>query len=393
MRNNPSICVVGGAGHVGFPLSLAFTSVGQSVLIYDINQKTLEKIKQGIVPFLEEGAETLLKNALSKKLLYLTSEPKKIAGVKNVIITIGTPVDEFHNPTLKLIRECIDELIPVLSNNQLLILRSTVYPGVTNWLSNYLHGNDINSDIAFCPERVVQGYGIEEIKSLPQIVSGITKDAEDKAVELFEMIAPSIVRLSPMEAELAKLFSNAYRYIQFAAANQFYNIATEAGVDYHRLLNGMKTDYPRLKDLPGPGFAAGPCLHKDTMQLSSFYQNKFSVGQSAMLVNEGLPLFLVEQLERKYNLPELTVGLLGMSFKARSDDPRSSLSYKLKKVLNYRSMKVLTTDPYVKTDPDLLSLEEVLSKSDILILCTPHPEYKLIHIEGKEIVDVWGYIS
>jgi len=393
MNNKPSICVVGGAGHVGLPLSLAFTSVGQSVLIYDINKNTLEKISQGIVPFFEEGAEVLLKNALSKDLLNLTSEPQKIAGVKNIIITIGTPVDEFHNPTLKLIKECIDDLIPVLSAYQLLVLRSTVYPGVTSWLSKYLREKEINCDVAYCPERVVQGLGIEEIKSLPQIVSGVTKDAEDIAAELFEMVAPTIVRLAIMEAELAKLFSNAYRYIQFAAANQFYNIATEAGVDYHRLLNGMKTDYPRLKDLPGPGFAAGPCLHKDTMQLASFYQNKFSVGHSAMLVNEGLPLFLVEQLERNYKLQELTIGLLGMSFKAGSDDPRSSLSYKLKKVLKYRSKKVLTTDPYVKIDPDLFSLEEVLNQSDILILCTPHPEYKTIHFEGKEIVDVWGYIS
>jgi UDP-N-acetyl-D-mannosaminuronic acid dehydrogenase len=393
MQNKPSICVIGGAGHVGLPLSLAFTTVGKSVLIYDINQKTSEKIRKGVLPFFEEGAETLLKNALSKDLLHLTNDPLKIAGIENIIITIGTPIDEFHNPTLKLIRECIDELTPVLSADQLLILRSTVSPGVTNWLSKYLKEKKINCDIAFCPERVVQGHGIEEIKSLPQIVSGTTKKAEDKAAELFKMVAPTIVRLTCMETELAKLFSNAFRYIQFAATNQFYKIATEAGVDYHRLLNGMKLNYPRLRDLPGPGFAAGPCLHKDTMQLSAFYQNKFSMGQAAMLVNEGLPLFLVDQLAKKYNLPELTIGLLGMSFKAGSDDPRSSLSYKLKKVLNYRSRKVLTTDPYVTIDSDLIPLDEVLFQSDILILCTPHPEYKTIHFEGKEIVDVWDYIS
>ena len=151
-------------------------------------------------------------------------------------------------------------------------------------------------------------------------MSGITPEAEDGAAELFSLIAPEVVRLSPVEAELAKLFSNAYRYIQFAVANQFYLISNAAGVDYYRVLDGMKKNYPRA-DMPRAGFAAGPCLFKDTMQLAAFYRNQFSLGHAAMLVNESMPQFIVDKLEARYKLSELTVGVLGMAFKANIDDP------------------------------------------------------------------------
>ncbi len=365
------ICVVGGAGHVGLPLALVFASKGLRVLIYDINENTLETIRQGIVPFMERGAEPLLAQALERELLFLSSDPVDIARASTLIITIGTPVDEFLNPVLKLIRDCMDDLLPYLSCGQLIVLRSTVYPGTTDWLDKYLRSNGKDVKLAFCPERVVQGYSIEELQHLPQIISGTTPKAEQEAAELFEMIAPEVVRLSPMEAEFAKLFNNAYRYIQFAAANQFYMIANSAGVDYHRVLKGMKQNYPRARDIPAPGFAAGPCLFKDTMQLGAFSNNQFTLGHAAMLANEGLVLYLVDEIAKTYRLERLTVGLLGMAFKADSDDIRSSLSYKLKRILEFRAKTVYTTDPYVKTDRELLPLETVVAKSDLLILCAP----------------------
>jgi UDP-N-acetyl-D-mannosaminuronic acid dehydrogenase len=147
---------------------------------------------------------------------------------------------------------------------------------------------------------------------------------------VFERIAPEVIRLSPMEAEFAKLFANAYRYIEFAVTNEFYLIAKAAGVDYHRVLNGMKRNYPRLRAIPGPGYAAGPCLVKDTMQLSAFASNQFGLGHAALLVNEGLVLRVVEDIKRRFDLPTMTIGLLGMAFKAESDDIRASLSYKRK---------------------------------------------------------------
>lgn len=385
------VCVVGGAGHVGLPLSILFASRGQRVLIYDTNCRALETIRGGKMPFMESGAQPLLAKALCEGSLELTSDVSSVAGARVLIVVIGTPVDEFLNPSLKGITGCLDDLLPYISDEQLIVLRSTVYPGVTQAVANYFSTKGKSPKVSFCPERIVQGQAIEELLTLPQVVSGITPEAEEEAAALFEFIAPEIVRLSTTEAELVKLFSNAYRYIQFATTNQFYLIAQSAGADYYRILEGMKHNYPRLADVPGAGFAAGPCLFKDTMQLTAFYRNQFSLGLAAMLVNESLPMFVLDQLSSRYPLETMTVGLLGMAFKANNDDSRSSLSYKLKKLVAFRANKVLTTDPYVSDDPDLLPLEEVISKSDILVLCAPHRVYQDLAIHEKIVVDIWNF--
>jgi UDP-N-acetyl-D-mannosaminuronic acid dehydrogenase len=306
------------------------------------------------------------------------------------VITIGTPVDEFLMPSLRVVTRCFDELLPFLSDDQLIVIRSTVYPGVTESIAQYLQSKGRKLMLAFCPERILEGHAIEELQTLPQIVSGTTPEAEEAAASLFNLIAPEVVRLSPIEAELVKVFTNSYRYIQFAVTNQFYMIASAANVDYYRILEGMKRDYPRSKDFPKAGFTAGPCLFKDTMQLASFYRNQFGLGFQAMLVNEGMPQFIVDKLDAAYNLKEMTVGLLGMAFKAESDDSRFSLSYKLKKILAFRAKSVLTTDPYVSSDPALLPLEEVMRRSEVLILCAPHNAYRDLNLGHKIIVDVWN---
>jgi UDP-N-acetyl-D-mannosaminuronic acid dehydrogenase len=170
-------------------------------------------------------------------------------------------------------------------------------------------------------------------------------------------------------------------------------IAHEAGVDYGNVLNAIRHDYPRAADLPAPGFAAGPCLFKDTMQLSAFTADHFPMGQSAMQVNEGLPAFIVSALQRRYgSLDGKTVGILGMAFKAESDDPRASLSYKLRKLLRWAGARVICTDPYVQ-DERLTTLECVLDESEIVVLGAPHREYRGLVIGGKDVVDVWGALG
>ena len=392
VRAQPDLCVVGGAGHVGLPLALVFASQGLHILIYDVDERAVELIRRGTVPFAERGAKPLLEHALENGRLSFASNPAAVAGIPTIVVTIGTPIDEFLNPVLDTVKLCIDDLFPHLTGEQLIVLRSTVSPRTTQWRDEYFQSQGKIMKVAFCPERVVQGRGIEEVQQLPQIVSGTTLEAENEAVRLFELIVPVVVRLSPLEAEFAKLFSNAYRYIQFAAANQFFMIANSAGADYHRILTGMKQDYARLEGLPGPGLAAGPCLVKDTMQLLAFANNQFSLGNVAMLVNEGLVLYIVDEIVTKYDLSQLRVGLLGMAFKADSDDTRSSLSYKLKKVLAFRAREVLTTDPHVTSDPDLKPLDEVIEESDLLIVCVPHSAYAGLDVKGKPVVDVWGYL-
>lgn len=375
---------------MGLPLSILFASKGKRVLAFDIDQAALQHVRAGKVPFMEKGAEPLLRKVLDEGRLKATSNPEDLRGVKIVIATVGTPVDEFLNPTLRTIRECIDGILPYLPDGAVLVLRSTVYPGVTDWIAQHIAAQGRHLLVSCCPERVVQGQAIEELQVFPQIVSGTTQAAEDAAAELFGLLATSIVRLRPIEAEFAKLFCNAYRYTQFAIANQFFMMTTMAGVDYYRVLKGLKQDYPRARDIPGAGLTAGPCLLKDTMQLSAFFGNQFGLGHMAMLVNEGLPLFIAQNMLPKSNLRESTVGLLGMAFKANNDDTRSSLSYKLKKSLAMRVKRVLTTDPHVQGDPELMPLEQVVAESDILILCVPHEAYRVLDLADKYVVDIWN---
>jgi UDP-N-acetyl-D-mannosaminuronic acid dehydrogenase len=181
--------------------------------------------------------------------------------------------------------------------------------------------------------------------------------------------------------------------MKFAVANQFFMIADQAGVDYTNVLDAIRTDYPRAADLPAPGFAAGPCLFKDTMQLAAFTTDHFPLGQAAMQVNEGLPAYIVAALERRYGgLAGRTVGILGMAFKAESDDARASLSYKLRKLLAWAGARVVCTDPYV-SDDRLTTLECVLRESDILVLGVPHRAYRSLEVGGKDVVDVWGALG
>jgi UDP-N-acetyl-D-mannosaminuronic acid dehydrogenase len=384
------VVVVGGAGHVGAPLAILLANRGVRTLVHDISEASLTTLAAGRLPFFEADGEALLGKAIAADMIGFSPRPADVEGVPIIIVTIGTPVDEFHNPVLRVVTECIDSLVPYLSDQQTIILRSTVFPGVTEFLQQHLAQRGKRTRLAFCPERVVQGHAIRESVSLPQIVSGTTPEAERVAVELFSRFAPKVITLPPKEAEFAKLFCNAYRYIQFAAANQFYMMAESAGLDFDRLLAAIKLDYPRMRDLPGPGFAAGPCLFKDTLQLVAFADQQFALGTEAIHINEGLPAFIVAQLRGKYALHEKVVGLLGMSFKPESDDTRASLSYKLKKLLRFHAKEVLTTDPFVKDDAALLPLSTVIERSDVLILCVPHNVYRSADFRGKHVFDVWN---
>jgi UDP-N-acetyl-D-mannosaminuronic acid dehydrogenase len=270
----------------------------------------------------------------------------------------------------------MNRLLEQVRPGQLLILRSTVFPGMTDRLARQLEQNGRSDvDLAYCPERIVQGKSLHELEQLPQLVAGATQRAADRAATLFREVCPKVFFLRPIEGELAKLFCNAWRYINFAIANQFYVTAQHFGADFHTIYHALREDYPRMQSLARPGFAAGPCLLKDTMQLGAFNHGSFVLGQAAMMINEGLPYLVVQDLKRDYPLSEMTVGILGMAFKPNSDDPRSSLSYKLRKVLLVECKKVLCTDPYVP-DAELTPLAEVLDQADLLIVGTPHDCYK-----------------
>ena len=387
------VCIIGGLGHVGLPLGITFAERGRRVVLFDIDHEAAETVRAGRMPFMERDAEEILKKVTGRN-LSVSTERAVIAASRFIIVVIGTPVDDHLNPEFTIFKRFFYEIMDVIGDAQHIILRSTVYPGTTEKVRDLLAAAGKKTRISFCPERIAEGKAIEELQNLPQIVSSFDEASLQEVRELFLSLTDDVVCLAPREAELAKLFTNVWRYIQFAIANQFYQIATAGGLDFYRIYEAITHGYPRAKGLPGAGFAAGPCLFKDTMQLTAFNNNTFFLGHSAMLVNEGLPNFIVQRLKERYPLREKTVGILGMAFKGESDDPRESLSYKLKKILEIEAKKVLCTDPYVK-DAALLPLAEVLDRAEILILGAPHSLYKkaALDFSSRTIVDVWNFFG
>lgn len=390
-KNIYDVCIVGGLGHVGLPLGISLAQSGRKVVLYDINKEVMDTFTQGKMPFMEKGAEEILKEVLEKN-LFVSSDRQLISNSYFVVIVIGTPVDEHLNPQFTIFKEFFLDLLEFIRDDQHIILRSTVFPGTTEKVKDLLRSYGKQTKVSFCPERIAEGKAMEELRSLPQIVASFDEPSFKEAKELFLYLTDDVISLKPMEAELAKLFTNVWRYIQFSISNQFYQIADQAGLDFYKIYEAITYNYPRTKGLPRAGFAAGPCLFKDTMQLASFSNNTFFLGHAAMLINEGLPNFIVQRLKEKYPLKDKVVGILGMAFKGDSDDHRESLSYKLKKILEIESKEVLCTDPFVK-DHTLVCVDEVLNNSDILILGAPHSLYKDLEIDCslKVLVDVWNF--
>ncbi len=390
MKFTTDVVVVGGCGHVGLPLAIAFADRGLKVIAYDLNPAAVQQVNASQLPFDEPGAQPVIEAVVAAGRLSASTDPSVIESAEHVVVVIGTPVDEHLNPDARAVPNAVAALHPHLRAGQLIVLRSTVFPGVTALVEEGLAAAGfVDVHVAFCPERIAEGQAMTELFSLPQIVSARTEDVAKRADHLFRHLTEQTVHVTPEEAELAKLFTNTWRYIKFAASNQLFMMANDFGLDFERIRHAITFEYPRAKDMPGAGFAAGPCLFKDTMQLAAFNDNKFALGHSAMLINEGLPLYVVSRVAQRFDLKNMTVGILGMAFKAESDDTRSSLSYKLRRILRFKAANVLTADPYVRTDASLVSEEELLERSDLIIIGAPHRRYRQL-AANVPVIDIWN---
>ncbi|NQT06824.1 MAG: nucleotide sugar dehydrogenase [Candidatus Omnitrophica bacterium] len=381
------IVIVGGLGYIGLPLGLVFADKGFDVCLYDISRDRAGSVRQGIMPFIEYGAQPILKRVLKDKRLSISHDINVISRARYVIIAIGTPIDKNRNTNQHAFLDAFKKLKRYLRNGQTIIVRSTIYPQTCRKMYKILRNEKIG--IAYCPERIVQGYAIKELKKLPQIVSGIDSDSTNEAAKLFKRISSKIIKTSLEEAELIKFFTNAWRYIQFAITNELYMISDNYGVEYDKIRSIMCDGYERMANLPSAGFTAGPCLFKDTLYLTAFNRNNFKLGRSAMTVNEGLPGFIVNKLKKKFNLKKKVVGILGMAFKADIDDKRDSLSYKLLRILKSKGARVLCSDEYID-DPSFVSSKRLLKECDIVIIGAPHSAYRNIRFpKNVEVVDLW----
>jgi UDP-N-acetyl-D-mannosaminuronic acid dehydrogenase len=390
------VTVIGAGGHVGLPFSLVVAAAGHNVYGVDINEKVVETLNKGIVPYIEHGAEELLAKHLKQGNIAFTTQFFSIKVSDVIAVMLGTPVDAENNPRLDDLFNFIDNaLLPRIQRGQLIILRSTISPGTTEVVkerieeaTGWIEGKDFY--LVFCPERVLQTKGIEETSKLPALVGAFSDESYKKAAEfLATFIDNSLFQLTPREAEIAKLMTNMWRYVSFAFANEMYMIGDKHGVDIHEVIKASNYGYERMAvPMPGPN-VGGPCLFKDGRFLLDSVPFADLI-QVSFLVNEGMPDYIYHSITKL--TPKLkNVLILGATFKANCDDTRNSLSFKMKKVLKKHGVEVDMLDPFIK---NLQPSDSTFETYDAVIVMTPHDMFKDYygpHMFRKDciVADVW----
>ncbi|MGE5510783.1 MAG: nucleotide sugar dehydrogenase [Bacteroidota bacterium] len=387
-----NVTVVGAGGHVGLPLSLVLADSGHFVYGLDINKDVNEAVMRGSMPFIEENAEELLRKVLNEKRLQMTDNIEVIGKSDVVIVIIGTPIDENLNPRVDHLVRFFRKAQPYL-RDQLVVLRSTVSPGTTDVVRKVIEADRGSGlDLVFGPERVLQGKAIHEIRNLPQIIGAYNAHAYERAAAFFRtFIRSETIFLTPIEAELGKLITNMARYVGFALANEFHLICGTFGANACRVIDACNKDYPRLNlPVPGPN-VGGPCLYKDGWYLIERVPFNEMIS-SAFRINEGMTMQILQNIEKR--IPSGKVAILGMAFKANSDDTRNSLSFKMRRQLEFKGYETVCVDPYV---PGTASIEEIRG-CDAVVLMSPHKQFKdlnalLANVDNRDcwFVDLWGF--
>lgn len=401
-KNKKPVVSVIGIGRVGLPMALVLADEGFKVYGIGRNEAKIQELKKGIMPFIEGGAPPLLKKYINKNFLPTTSyEVIKESDV--LIFTLGTPIDENMNPVLDQIDQAIEKTVPYLRKGQLIILRSTVSPRTTKYVKDTLEmktkfkiGEDLF--LAFCPERIAEGKAIEEIRDIPQIIGGVDKKSSQKARIFFESFRVKCLLTDDRSAELAKLFTNMYRYISFAIVNEFMVLAESFNRNIHEIANLVNNGYKR-GGLALPGLTAGPCLFKDGFFLINEHPFLELIAAS-WKINESLPLFLVKKLRERVIFKNKRIVILGLAFKPEIDDIRESLSFKIRKALLREHANVILHDPFVKEYPNgevVNDLKIALKDADAVIVATRHKQYyqeknRILKILSPKayICDVWN---
>jgi len=391
------IGVIGACGHVGLPLCLAFADKGLNVLGLDINEDSIKKIQNGIMPFYEESSQEVLEKVIGKK-FFLTSDDSRLSECRDLIIIVGTPLNLDFSVNLAILEKLLESISKYLVKDQLIILRSTLAPKTTEYVKTYIERKTIHKIgetlyLANVPERLTQSNAIKELKELPNVLGAYDEESFKRAEKLFKTLHPDTVRLTPLESELTKLFTNSYRAATFALANEYFIISETLGANFYKIREAMNFKYPRC-NVAKPGFAKGPCLGKDTWILLNampHFNLSTTMVSAAYRINDGLPDFILHKLKEKTELKHKKVAVLGLAFKRDTDDIRDSLSIKLVNGLKNEFVEYITHDPYV----DNKDLKEVLSEADIAIIATNHSHYDKINLKEymkKEaiIVDIWN---
>jgi UDP-N-acetyl-D-mannosaminuronic acid dehydrogenase len=403
MNEERYISVIG-LGRVGLPLALCFADRGLRVLGVDHDAKVLSSLRAGQMPFKEAGTQALLDRVRRSGRLELTDRAADAAQADDIVITIGTPSFSHIESDLRQVRAALDDLLPLLRPGHSLILRSTIAPGTTDFVAGYLEkrrGLRVGEDVfvAHAPERIAAGRFLEEISTLPCIIGGVCETSTERAASLFGVFGAPIVRTTPVQAELAKIWTNILRYATFALPNLLMMDCESYGANVFEVIDLINRDYPR-GGIAMPGLTAGTCLRKDFA-----FSEERSHGPGMLLavsrVNESVPLFLVEGVKRRVGpLGSRKVAVLGLTFKRDTDDERDSLSPKLIRLLERELADVAVCDPHAPTPTQPLS--DTVRDADVVIVATNHSEFerpetfKQIHALASDdclLVDPWNTLG
>ena len=379
------VSVVGGAGHIGLPLSCFLQNKGFEVVVIDNNSKSLNLIKKNVLTFYEKGLEENLKTALEKG-MKLSDNIEEIINTEVVIVTIGTSSNQVH---IDLFEKLINDILEIISNDSLLILRSTITMKDINTIKSNEYFIKKNINLAYCPERIAEGEAFEELEELPQIVGAEEKDVQEKAKNFFQKLKIPTLSTSIEHAIFTKLFTNAYRHASFSLANEFYNIALENKIDFEHIRELSTTDYPRLNNLPLTGYVGGPCLPKDLETFIKSYNVNNSLLNHLENVNEKFLDNIVHKCEVIFKEKKLIQ--LGLSFKINSDDIRGSGSIELYKKLKRKGFEIYLVDPYINKeslDFELFNFEDISNKTDNILISVNHDKFKKLNFDNKKVLYV-----
>src|SRR3989440_2730016 len=385
-----------GLGRVGLPLALSFADQGLSVLGVDNDPDRLAAVRAARMPFDEAGTQGLLERIAPSGRLELSERVADAAQADDVVITLGTPSFSHIEIDMRAIRSALDDLLPVLRPGHSLILRSTIAPGTTDFVAGYLakqRGFEVGEEIfvAHAPERIAAGRFLEEIGTLPCIIGGVGARSGERAAQLFSVFGAPIVQTTPVQAELAKIWTNILRYTNFALPNLLMMDCEQHGANVFEVIDLINRDYPR-GGIAMPGLTAGTCLRKDF----TFSEERSSAPGMLLAVSrvhETVPLFLVEGLKRRLggSLRDSKVAVLGLTFKRDSDDVRDSLSFKLIRLLERELAHVSRHDPHVPAESE--PLDTALAGADAVVIATNHSAYEslLAHVpKSALLVDPWN---
>ena len=408
VKENKFTLGVVGIGRVGLPLALVFARAGVKVIGFDHDKDYIAALKKGTMPFTEQGMERLMGNSNFKPSMITSTSKLKLCDI--FIFCVGTPLNNSSHIDYSQLFSSLSAVLKSQLKGKFIILRSTVPPcTLTERVIPYIEDETglkagVDFGAASCPERVLEGHAVEEIIMLPEIIGGIDPECTEIAVDLFRKINPrkKIIKTTSVSAELAKLYANMYRYVNFALANEFALLAEQFKQDASEIINAANYGYPR-GGIPKPGLVGGPCLTKDGYFLLSNTAFPDFIMLASRL-NEFIPQHVVNRLRTKLMekgrfLHATKVGLLGLAFKGGSDDERDSPSLKILELLLGENVVVTSHDPHIKRTA---TLKQAVGNADAIIIATNHPEFigiekKIFDLRKKNadciVLDCWGILD